>query len=353
MRLIALALVLFPLTIHARTIHSSYELVNPDLNTLNTVRTFFDAEGRRGNTYEVIVSESEAKLLLALAPQARLVERDTAAANQARLRAFSQNNFMARAGYHSFTEVQAWMQNTAKMHPEMAEVDQYGVSAEKRPLLALHVKTNVSAGKPVLMITAATHGDELITTEVLLQLVDELFANYGKNARLTQILDRHDIYFVPVLNPDGFTSTDRYDGDVDPNRSYPWPSHEDAKPSPSIAGIIHLFETIKPAGTLDYHAYSELVMYPWGYTEDQVPEPTRSQFNALAKSMSEENHYTYGNIADTIYIAPGSSADYYYWKMGSTAFAIEIGQSKIPNPSEIPAYVTSQEESLWRFIESF
>jgi len=33
--------------------------------------------------------------------------------------------------------------------------------------------------------------------------------------------------------------------------------------------------------------------------------------------------------------------------------AIEIGNSKIPRPEQIPAAVQSQEESLWRFIESF
>ena len=68
--------------------------------------------------------------------------------------------------------------------------------------------------------------------------------------------------------------------------------------------------------------------------------------------MAEANRYTYGPIADVIYLAPGSSADYYYWKKGSLSLGIEMGQDKVPSPSEFPAYFESQEESTWRFLEA-
>jgi hypothetical protein len=203
------------------------------------------------------------------------------------------------------------------------------------------------------MLTAATHGDELITTEVLIRLVDKLVAGYGNDKRFTQIIDNHDLYFVPVLNVDGFIATRRFDGNIDPNRSYPYPGHEKVVPTPSIAGIIKLYETIKPLGSIDFHAYGELIMYPWAYTDVPVKDPYLIKFDTLTASMSQTNQYTYGPISEVIYVAPGSSADYYFWKSSSISLGIEIGQSKIPDPAKFPIYVKSQEESTWRFIEAF
>ena len=330
---------------------SSFELASPDSLTLQTLNLFFDLEGKRGNTYELIVPESQKSLLLFFAPMAKLIDADTAATAQTRL-----HSFRAKVNgdtYHSFNDIQNWMQNLTNQHPDFAQIVTYGKSAEGHPLTALHFKTDSNSVKPVLMITAATHGDELITTEVLIRMIDDLANGYKADARVTKMLDAHDLYFVPVLNPDGFIATRRYDGAVDPNRSYPYPGHETAKPSPSIAGIIHLFEMIHPAGSIDFHAYGELIMYPWAFTHNQVAEPFHSKYDALTASMASTNHYTYGPISDVIYVAPGSSADYYFWKSNSISLGIEMGQDKIPDPAEIANYVKSQEESTWKFIESF
>ena len=329
---------------------SSYELRNPSASTLQALSYFIGIENRKGTTYEIVVSEEQEPLLLSLAPQAKLLEADAARAGQALLQKFKSR--LTSENYHSIEEVQAWMQNIAKERAELARVVTYGESADSRPLMALNL-TGRAGTKPVVMITAATHGDELITTEVLMRLVDKLVAGYGRNERLTRMLDQHDLYFVPVVNPDGFARTRRYDGFKDPNRSYPYPGHGEMVPTPSIAGLIRLFEMIKPVGTLDYHAYGELTMYPWAYTYDKIAEPYAAKFDALAAAMSAENRYTYGPIASTIYVAPASSADYYFWKTNATSFAIEMGHDKIPDPSEFPSYVQATEESLWKFIESF
>lgn len=354
MRLFLLAIFLLnPLFAQAeQPVLSSYELKDPDAGTLKLVSKFFSLEDRKENSFEVIVPAEQSGLLLSLAPQAKLVDADTAATARARLRSFRENNLIAQDDYHSLAQVQSWVRQTAAAHPELAQVIQYGVSSEARPLLALRLNSGPAA-KPVLMITAATHGDELITTEVLMRLIDTLIAAHGNDARLSQLVDRHDIYFVPVLNPDGFAIAGRYDGSSDPNRSYPYPGHESAKPTASIAGIIHLFEQIHPVGSIDFHAYGEMIMYPWAYTHDPIDPASRARFDALTSSMAATNHYVYGPISDVIYIAPGSSADYYFWKTKSISLGIEMGTDKIPSPADFPKYVQSQQESTWKFIESF
>lgn len=332
---------------------SSYELESPDAATIASVAKYFNLDHQHDGAFEIVVPQEQAELLLAIAPRAKLVEADMAAANQKRLASFKNGLFAfdGARGYRTLVEVQNWMRSSSFKYP-FAKVVQYGTSASGKPLLALRLNIG-SAPKPALMITAATHGDELITTEVTMNLIDQLLAGYGSNERFTQMIDRHDLYFVPVLNVDGFSATRRFDGNADPNRSYPYPGAENATPTASIAGIIKLFETIKPVASLDFHAYGEMIMYPWAYTHDPIDSNTKAKLHSLTQTMAAQNHYAYGPISDVIYIAPGSSADYYYWKAGTAGIAIEMGQEKIPTPTEIPKYVNAIGESLWKFIEAF
>ena len=356
MRFLLLASLLLSLPAFASDlVVSTYKLQRPDPATVRAVVKYFAVETHghaHDGSVEVFVPADEAGFFQLLAPNAVLIDADIAATAQARLRSFASLSFNNRPGYRSLPEVQTWMQDVERNHPAIAKVEQYGESAAGRPLLALKVGKGDST-KPALLVTAATHGDELITTEVLTRLIDKLLTGYGNDARLTQMVDRHDIYFVPVLNVDGFAATSRFDGRADPNRSYPWPGNTGNRPTASIAGIIKLFERIKPVGSIDFHAYGEMVMYPWAYTHDPIDQTSKDKLHALTKSMAEKNGYEYGPIADVIYLAPGSSADYYFWTSRTMGIAIEIGNSKIPHPDQIPRFVQSQEESLWRFLEAF
>lgn len=345
---LALLVLFSPVTHAAQPVLSSFELADVDPAKLRTIGKLFEIEHARNGRFEVQVPAEQADLLRSLAPGARLLEADVSGAIRAKLRKFA---LTSAAGYHSFDQVQSWMKGLSAGRPDLARVIDYGTSAQNRKLTALHLASARSLGKPTVMITAATHGDELITTEVLMHLVDRLVAAYGKEDRLTRLVDEHDLYFIPVVNPDGFAGTNRYDGFADPNRSYPYPQHENARPTPSIAGVMKLFAGLDLKASIDFHAFGELIMYPWAYTHAPVDANAHARFDTLTKHMAEANRYTYGPIADVIYVAPGSSADYYFWKKGSLSLGIEMGNDKVPDPSEFPAYFESQEESTWRFLE--
>ena len=336
---------------------SSYMVSAPSAEMLKSLSSLFEIENHRGTDFEVVVPAEQSNLLLALAPHARLVEADMAAATRAKLASYRANRIftMDTNQYHDFNSVQSWMNSIVTAMPKNAQVIEYGKSRAGRPLLALTLTEDITrvTGRPQLMITAATHGDELITTEVLLAFVDQIVAGYNKDERFTAMINKHDLYFIPVVNPDGYTSTERYDYNQDPNRSYPYPGHENVTPSASIAGIINFFNGHKIAGSIDFHAYGQMIMYPWAYTHSPIDSAIAQKFNQLTGGMAAQNHYAYGPISDVIYLAPGSSADYYFWKKGTTGIAIEMGDNKVPDPSEIPSYVSALAESTWKFIESF
>ena len=69
--------------------------------------------------------------------------------------------------------------------------------------------------------------------------------------------------------------------------------------------------------------------------------------------MAEENRYRYGPISRVIYIARGSSADFYYGHNNGLALGIELTTSKFPRASRIPRVVKEASEMTWNYLEYF
>ena len=327
-------------------------LVTPDASTpMQAIADKFEIEHRHGQAFEVIVPARRQAEFLQLAPLATLKMADI----RDEFRMLDQADPGHFADYHSFEAVMAKLADIATQHPDFAKLVQYGTSTGGRPLMALKLSDNVAEDEdePELMLTAATHGDELITTEVLLGLIDELVAGYGTDARLAAMIDDHELFMIPVVNADGFASRSRYSDGLDPNRDYPWPETPNRTSVRPIDAIIRFFNERNIVGSIDLHAYGQLVMFPWAYTATPPSNDDVQTFSALGNEMAAVNGYEVGQISRIIYVAKGSSADYYYWKKGTVAYGIEMTTSKAPPSSRIPGVVTEGREMLWKFIEHF
>ncbi len=319
----------------------SYEVsVNP--LKMDKIASQFEVVAKSERGFVVYVLEEDVKSFLELAPKAKLllenvhVESDEKSLNQ----------------YRKYANVEADLKAFAANYSSIATLETYGVSKEGRNLYALKISTG-GDNKPRLMITAATHGDELITTEVLFSLTNELLNGYGKDTRISKILNGRDLYIIPVVSPDSFEARERYVQRKDPNRSYPWPDKPNNPTVDVIQAMMDYTNKMKFTGSLDLHAYGKLVMYPWGYTKKSPARADEVVFKDLVQSMAKENQYEAGQISTTIYVAEGSSADYFYWKSGTRALAAELGREKIPNYSKIPSIVNESREMVWTFLEAF
>ena len=258
-------------------------------------------------------------------------------------------------GYRSFDEIEQVLQKFVTDYPAIASLEEYGQSANGRSLYALKISDNVAENEtePELMLTASTHGDELITVEVLVRLVEKMLVGYGTNDRFTDMVDNVELFIIPVVNPDGFVRQSRYANGADPNRAYPWPERPSRSPVACVANVMSFFHNNDIAGGLDFHASGQMVMYPWAWTYDPVDSADELVFRNLGTAMAEENGYAMGQISRIIYVAKGSSADYYYWKTGALTYGIELATSKVPPSSRIPNVVDEAEEMTWRFVEHF
>lgn len=322
--------------------------VKPDnTKVMDTIASHFEVVKKLPEGYEVLVLNTQEKEFLKLAPQAVLLQSDIHAQDLFNL-SLSDNK------YRNFSDVETDLKAYTTKYRGLTHLESYGTSSGGRNLYYLKISTTPESNKPKLLVTAATHGDELITTEVLFRLINELLDGYQKNDRLSKIIENNDLYFIPVVSPDSFEQRERYVNGADPNRSFPWPE-KDTNPSrvDVINSLMDLTGKMNFKASLDLHAYGKLVMYPWGYTKTPPPANDVNFFDRLVQSMARENHYTAGQISTTIYIAKGSSADYFYWKHGTQAIAAELGNEKIPSYSQIPSVVNEAREMVWTFLESF
>ncbi len=348
---VVFALVMLSESAMARDVLARFEVLRPTPQQAAMLSKRFEIIRGGDEQLTLLAPIGQALEVASIAPQAEMVSSDDFLDHVG-----GTLNFTGKvAGYHSFAEVQTWMRNLATSYPEIVSVSSYGKSESGHDLLVMKISDNVAQdeAEPELMLTSATHGDELITVEVLMGLIDELVRDSGSNNRLQQMINGHEIYVIPVVNPEGFTRQSRYSNGVDPNRNFPWPGHENVSSVSCIARMIDLFKSREFVGSIDFHASGEMIMYPWAYTYESVRTPDEERMHRIGTAMGEQNNYTVGQISKVIYVAQGSSADFWYWQRGSVSYGIEMARSKVPSVQTIPEVIDDNREQTWRFIESF
>lgn len=346
MKVLCLIALLLVQNVFAEEVIQSFK-VNKANPNIQKIADLFEVKDQLKESFLVYVLKEKVSQFKTLAPKATIVSLDINAD-------IKDKNLQ---GYHKFDEVKELYYEFAKNHSDVAKIEVFGQSAKGHELFALKVSDNVHAdeNEPRLMITSATHGDELITVEVQLRLVNELLEGASTNPRLKRMIDDHELYFIPVVNPDGFTRRSRYSrGRVDPNRDYPRPDKPNRVSKVTcIKHLINFYHKYDFKGSMDIHASGKMVMFPWGYTKEEISSADFNFMSKLTQEMAKENKYRHGPISKVIYVAKGSSADYYYWKNGGIALAIELTTSKAPSAKRIPAVVDEAREMTWKFIESF
>jgi len=106
----------------------------------------------------------------------------------------------------SHREMSYWTQVIAGMYPEFTKLEMIGKSVEGRAIYALKVGT----GKKEILFDASLHAREHMTTNVLLEMMDNYVLHYNNKTsfagyNVKQVLDQTSIWFVPMMNPDGVT----------------------------------------------------------------------------------------------------------------------------------------------------
>jgi murein tripeptide amidase MpaA len=258
--------------------------------------------------------------------------------------------------YHTYDDIQAWLKSLAQKYSDICEYIVIGRSYEGREMGAIKISgKNGSNGKKAFWMDAGIHAREWITTATVNYMLAKTLEGYGSDDTITSMVDGLNIYYVPILNPDGYDYTwtkDRmqrktmmpnscsaatpFEGrqGTDPNRN--WDFHwgeagtstdpcSDAYQGAAAADqpeVVAVQDFIREKDTflgyINFHAYSQLWMSPWGWTSDKAKDfDVQNEAAGQAVAALEAVHGTKfdsGPISTTIYPASGSSADYTYGK---------------------------------------
>ncbi len=92
------------------------------------------------------------------------------------------------------------------LYPGLAELHEIGRSYRGRPLMVIEITneaTGPAAEKPALYVDGGIHAGELTASAVATHLVGHLLNGFGRDPRVTALLDARAFYVRPKFNPDG------------------------------------------------------------------------------------------------------------------------------------------------------
>ncbi|CAM4501778.1 unnamed protein product [Caretta caretta] len=262
------------------------------------------------------------------------------------------------ASYHTLDEIYNFMDLLVAANPNLVSKIQIGNSYEGRPLYVLKFSTR-GTKRPAIWIDTGIHSREWVTQASGVWFAKKIVDSYGKDPSLTSILDNLDIFLEIVTNPDGFAFTHTKNRmwrktrsinsgsaciGVDPNRNwdagfggsgassnpcsetYRGPYANSEREVKAIVDFVKSHGNIKTF--ISIHSYSQLLLYPYGYTKTRAPD--YQELDNIAKaavaalSSLYDTQYRYGSIITTIYQASGGTIDWTYNQGIKYSFTFEL-----------------------------
>ena len=241
--------------------------------------------------------------------------------------------------------------------------------------------SNSSENEPQILYTAIHHAREPNSLSQLIFYMWYLLENYDVDNEIKSIVDNTELFFVPVINPDGYLYNEKTDPNgggfwrknrkngngVDNNRNYDYYINGD--PADGIWGgegasndpnnqtyhgtapfsevenqaIKWFCEQHDFVMALNNHSYGELLLYPYGYAND-VPTPENELFEIVSEVLVSQNGYD-NILSSGLYPAAGDSDDFMYGTIGTHdkiyAMTPEIGPEFWPPSSQIEGIAKS------------
>ncbi|MCL4235433.1 MAG: PKD domain-containing protein, partial [Deltaproteobacteria bacterium] len=251
-----------------------------------------------------------------------------------------------RGAYHAPDEALALVTQWAESYPDLVTVDTIGESVDGWPLLLVKVSDNATEDEPEpsVLFDASIHGNENIATEVVLAFLARLVEGYGEDDTLTALVDDHEIFVVPMVNPDGVANGKRRNGgNVDLNRDHSifWEEGWTGKPTyatqPETRSMIEIAARMNFSASASYHSGAVLFNYLW----DTLPSGVHDAQDIDELLILAEG---YADLADMDAIEGydwfqihGSSEETYYGMNGTLAGIIEIANGQPPPEGMIDA----------------
>ncbi len=281
--------------------------------------------------------------------------------------------------YKSIEEIVDTMQRLQARFPDIVHLEKIGRSTTLGlPIWAARISDHADTDEdePTMLFMGVHHAREPIGANICLELMKQLCENYGRNPRFTTWVDAIEIWFVPVVNPDGYKYVYEnnlgfpwwrknlrdndgdgifnplYDGvDLNRNYDYNWQEGGDGKPGSwfyrgrqpfsenETRAIMHLALRENFAIGISYHSYGESILFPWG---NYKSPPDLDLIVDIAGAMAA--HITRESGRGNYSILPlngrvGQSSIWMYGELRTIDFIVEVGTEYFPPQRSVPSIV--------------
>ncbi|RNA28132.1 carboxypeptidase D [Brachionus plicatilis] len=114
--------------------------------------------------------------------------------------------------YHDYNALKKLLETFHRSFSNISKLSSIGKSVQNRDLLVFQITDEINRiepGEPSVKLIANTHGDEAVGREMLINLIYHLLTNYGKDEKITHLINSTNIFIIPSANPDGFEKIKR------------------------------------------------------------------------------------------------------------------------------------------------
>jgi hypothetical protein len=378
MHIHALALTLLAGAVAAQSPSLLYAVPNPTPAQALQLRQHFDVlDGCCGpsnpNRMHVELDRTRLGLLFALAPQAVFVEQGRPFHDIRLERLAAAGPDAPDPGYYTVAEIEAEIDAAVAAYPAIARKVDLGqlvggmLTHQGRTIYALKVSDHVALDEdePAILLAAQHHARELNSPHMVIGAMQRVLAGYATDPQIQAAVDEHELWFVPMVNPDGVDfvwTTDnlwrknrRNNGSnfgVDLNRNYPYlwglcgastttssqiyrgPS---AGSEPETQIMRAVAALLRPEVYLDFHSHGREVLRTWAPCATVHPS-----IDALVEHYTDDLRVpmNYGKRDPS---ASGEAPEDHAASGGAMSFLVEVGTAFQPVFTE----TVTEEARVW------
>ena len=300
----------------------------------------------------------------------------------------SGNKLLEKPRYVHYEELTTLLRTYSKKYNNIARLHSIGKSVKNRHLWAFQItdKPDITEpGEPMFKYVGNMHGNEATGRQVLIYLIQYLLENYGRIERVTNLVDRTNIFIMPSMNPDGFEESSEGDCDgvkgrpnhnrVDLNRNFPdqfnnWNDYKLKEAEPETKAMVRWIYSNPFVLSGNLHGGSLVASYPFDSNKEHVLErhysksPDDAVFKQLALTYSR-NHLTMWkgdpSCGDKFpngitngafwYDVPGGMEDVNYLISNCFEVTFELSCCKYPKASLLPQEWKNNRGALLAYLE--
>ena len=319
-----------------------------------------------GVTAQMILTRSQAQDVRAAGASAKLTRVKGGKTVKQFAAAQAANGFTVWKSYDEPGGYRDQMHALASKYPGVTKLVRIGTTLQGREILALKVTQGArgqrDGRRPAVLFSATQHAREWIATEIDRRLMYHYIEGWANDdPQIVKLLQSTELWFVPVMNPDGYQYTfdvERLwrknlrdnDGDgqttindgVDPNRNYPEHFKYDEEGSSQIQSsqtyrgtgpaseaetqaIMGLSQRVGFEFNVNYHSNGRWLLYPEGW---QVGSPTADDpiYFALSGNLDRPaiNGFHPGLSSDVLYVTNGEANDFLHKQGRALAWTPEL-----------------------------